>query len=896
MKLHSLSMSAFGPFKGTETIDFQSLNAAKLYLVTGPTGAGKTTILDAICFALYGETTGEGQGGGALDGRSGEELRSRDAADDQSTEVCLDFEVGGSQYRIERSPKQTRAAKRGGGKTDAVATVRLYRRDGVSGQSGTDTLIASQIKEAKEKVEQITGFTAEQFRRVVVIPQGRFRDVLVSDPGSREELLKRIFRTHRYERFEEIVKARAASAKAEREKVESERTLLLAEHEWTRDRDPVEVQEELESRLALAKQAEAAAIEVHEKAQVEREASVKALVEAERDEGLFAARDDARKARETALSNSEKIEASRRELDGARRAAEPFRLLKALQSRRKAAESAVQALPALERAHGVKQVMFNAADAAHQAASKAADDASGTRERMGRLQERIAAIDCLAKERKDAVVEVENLATKWTASLAALAEKDERLEKTKADLNAAEAALEDTQARYHDGVAGRLARELTKHSACPVCGSCEHPNPASLPEAIPSEADVEAARIAVEAARKAHRDAEADRATASGKLEAEKAVLAAKQEALSSRAAVPDKQALVDEHTAADARVKQVDGGLKAARESLETLRTERDRLKAEWDAAIEARRHTEQERAEAQREFDEAARSGAFETEAEVEALGRTAERITSLAEQVKKIDDALAEATIRLAQCEKQVEGKQQVDLVPLKARKEKAAADDQQAQASKAAASAACERLTTLVDKHADCMKRASQEEQQFRVAEKLNETIQGRGQVSFHRWVLGSVLEEVLAEATVVLRRISGNKYEFLRGQEHGDGRSRVGLDIEVFDTTAGGRRPARTLSGGETFLGSLSLALALARTTERRGGRRIDTMFIDEGFGSLDVDRLDDTLTALRSLSDEGRVVGVISHAEEMHRAIPAKLEVLPSRNGSSAATRITGVE
>ena len=272
MKLHSLSMSAFGPFKGTETIDFHSLNAAKLYLVAGPTGAGKTTILDALCFALYGETTGEGQGGGALDGRSGEELRSRDAADGQPTEVCLDFEVGGSHYRIERTPKQTRAAKRGAGQTDAVATARLYRRECGSGQSGAYTLIASQIKEAKERVEQITGFTAEQFRRVVVIPQGRFRDVLVSDPASREELLKRIFRTHRYERFEQVVRERAVAARRSVDAIMEARESLLAEESWAQGRDPAEVQHELEERLQAATQVAKTAIEAHAKAQAERDA------------------------------------------------------------------------------------------------------------------------------------------------------------------------------------------------------------------------------------------------------------------------------------------------------------------------------------------------------------------------------------------------------------------------------------------------------------------------------------------------------------------------------------------------------------------------------------------------------------------------------------------------
>jgi exonuclease SbcC len=162
------------------------------------------------------------------------------------------------------------------------------------------------------------------------------------------------------------------------------------------------------------------------------------------------------------------------------------------------------------------------------------------------------------------------------------------------------------------------------------------------------------------------------------------------------------------------------------------------------------------------------------------------------------------------------------------------------------------------------------------------------------VSLHRWVLGAVLEEVVAEATVMLREMTRGRYELVRTSVAGDRKSLAGLDIDVLDTWHGTRRPARTLSGGETFLASLALSLALARTAERhQGGRRLETVFIDEGFGSLDAETLELAMTTLVALRDDGRIVGVISHVDEMQRAIPVQLRI--ERTGETSTARIVGV-
>jgi exonuclease SbcC len=203
--------------------------------------------------------------------------------------------------------------------------------------------------------------------------------------------------------------------------------------------------------------------------------------------------------------------------------------------------------------------------------------------------------------------------------------------------------------------------------------------------------------------------------------------------------------------------------------------------------------------------------------------------------------------------------------------------------------------CELLAAA---HAAIAARLAAVEADFATASRLQQMVSGTAhageRMSLHRWVLGAVLEQVVAQATVLLRQMTRGRYELLRSQAAGDRKSLAGLDIDILDVWTGTRRSARTLSGGETFLAALALSLALAKTAEaHQGGRRLETVFIDEGFGSLDAETLEYALTALHSLRDEGRVVGVISHVEEMQRTIPVQLRLL--RRGETTTTEIVGL-
>ena len=328
MRFNTLTLSAFGPFADEETVDFGRLGSAGLFLLSGPTGAGKTTLLDAICYALFGETTGEGQGRGAVDGRSGSELRCTRADAGRKTEVVLEFTVGGRDYRIERNPEYQRALLRGEGVKTEAANATLFRR--TTADHATPHQWEPMVKKVRAVTEQVvalTGFTADQFRRVIVIPQGRFRDVLVSEAGAREDLLKRIFGTDVYERFESLVGQRSKAAESENALALRSRQALLADQPWAEGLGADHVAAGIAERLALARAAAVEAATRLDDVTRRFNESTATLGEAKEVEKLAKAVAEATQRERAAREQLARIESDRAVLADARAAAEPAALL-----------------------------------------------------------------------------------------------------------------------------------------------------------------------------------------------------------------------------------------------------------------------------------------------------------------------------------------------------------------------------------------------------------------------------------------------------------------------------------------------------------------------------------------------------------------------------------------
>jgi DNA repair protein SbcC/Rad50 len=899
MRFHRLSIAGFGPFAGEEVIDFDRLGSAGLFLLSGPTGAGKTTILDALCYALFGETTGEGQAKGQIDGRSGAELRCSRSAPEQKTKVDLTFSVGGGTYRCERNPEYERAALRGAGVTRELAKAVLYRRTGEPAESpGAWEPIATKVRDVTERVHDITGFSAEQFRRVIVIPQGRFRDVLVASGEAREALLKRIFGTDAYERFESLVAARRSDAQVAREAIHREREALLHGHDWAAGLDDAAVTAVLQEQIAAA--TESAAVAAAGLADVARRhaAATEALGQAREIERLAKGVTMARARDRRAQDELARRAPDRAVLAAAAEAREPARLLRewrALATQQATAEARQrecdQAATAAAEVVAARATAFGAAERA--AARTMAID-----QRLGQIATRLADAT-LVRERVDAAGQTVTAAearealaieASRTAAAAACAAAD--------TLQQVEVDVADATGRYLAGTAARLAAGLADHAACPVCGSTEHPRPAEPTVEAPTEAALEALRRRQSAARAAGAAATQAAATTQAALAAAEAATKAARAALTAMPAAPDVKGLEEERGTLEKSRAALDRDVRATRRELEEARAAAQRADEERAAARGAAGLLAEKAAAARERFDAALAASPFASVDDLRAADRDPATIESLTAAVAAADREAVAAADALAAAVAALDGRPEPDVAAVEAAQQQLTGAVERARAEDEAARTLLQESRGLADRHADVATRSAAADAAFQTSYRLHQMVSGMAhaedKVSLHRWVLGAVLEEVVAEATELLRTMTRGRYELLRAASGADRKSLAGLDIDVLDAWNGTRRPARTLSGGETFMASLALSLALARTAERhQGGRRLETVFIDEGFGSLDAETLEYALATLASLRDEGRVVGVISHVDEMQRAIPAQLRIV--RQGETVRTEIVGI-
>ncbi len=487
MKPLVVTMQAFGPFTGLQTLDFADLRGIGFFLITGPTGAGKTTILDAMSFALYGETSGGLEKDGA---RSGAAMRSDHADPETLTRLRFDFSLGEDLYRVERTPEQQRPKVRGEGTTTHLqeATLWRLRRDGAGGLAPDGAPLATGWSKVTAKAEDILGFRAEQFRQVVMLPQGRFQQFLEADSGQREQILRALFETGHYAEIERALHDEALDLKRSAEKI-------------TTQRDEVLRQAEVGDAEALAERCARLAVD-HADACLLAEQAARDDTAAQ--QALAGGREAARKLKERDAAAAEvaalaardaEVQAQREELDAARRAAEVADV----------AQQATQAATDLGAARTAAD-QAQAAAAAAAAALAAAEAALQTEEARSSEREHAAAEVSRLQSFQDgaeALAGARKLCDRTAGTLGACRDEAGQAD---ADWTSARDRLATLEKLWGAAQAGLLAEALTPGRPCPVCGSTEHPAPARLPGEAPSQDEVEAARAAAAAAL-ARRDA-----------------------------------------------------------------------------------------------------------------------------------------------------------------------------------------------------------------------------------------------------------------------------------------------------------------------------------------------------------------------------------------------------
>ncbi|WP_349827756.1 SMC family ATPase [Brevibacterium litoralis] len=1023
MRFHRLEISAFGPFAGTETIDFDRLTGDGLFLVSGPTGAGKTSVFDALCFGLFGRVPGARN--------DAAQFRSQFAPDDLPTRVVLDFSAGGRTFRVERTPAYDRVKKRGG--KDGATTRQRPTALLEEWVDGERKALARTMKEAAPLIEDVLHVNAEQFSRIVMLPQGEFARFLRADPQEREPLLRQLFGTGIYQAVTRVLEDRAAAARSRLTEESSRRRGLMeqaaAAHSPTLPvppaPDPTESdllsvlvpatalyreQQEVAGVVAALAQSRAAAatdarthaerrlddrrvledlsrldtthaeaVPAVEKARAVLDAVgrsrsvVPALTEHERSTAALArAEEDERTARQA-------LDAARGRLgvgtadgevtgDGTAGGVDPATLAPAARELSGAAEGYRQFLAAradLTDDTTEAQAHHTAAEEAVVQAQARVTDLGG---RIGKARE--STVDPQALRTRIETHEEELTALDASAALLdRVATARAATERTRTAVESArDRAREarESHARLVDrrlaGIAGELAADLEAGAPCPVCGGTEHPAPAVLDADHVTREDVASAQETAEAAAAALHAATEEHATAEHHLAGLRGALGdTTEESVATerarlRTTLTDLQDRFTAAQKAERALARLEADLESARTALDTAHQEvaaargtRDTLRERLEALAPDAAHTRTfvrwglPAPETPEAATGTARAAAdLETAARDRETARTAVRTarTAAAEREAALTTALqahgfgsvsevrdlagrdttAESQLVAGHEERRIAlDQRRADDRLSRARTDEADTadlEDALARASEAAttaharAAAARDALAVATDRtataHAVVERTRDRARAEAAEVEDLVETVrlaaivratspENTRALTLESYALVDLFARVAEAATERLLRMSAGRYRLVHSLETARKEKRAGLGLRVFDDHTQETRDTRSLSGGETFLASLALALGLADTVQAAaGGIQLDSLFIDEGFGSLDPATLDEVLGVLEELRSGGRTVGIISHVTEMKERLDTGIEVLPGPSGSTVRVSIAG--
>ena len=875
MKPIRLELSAFGPYAGVTEVDFAPFHGS-IFLLTGDTGAGKTTIFDAISFALYGE------GSGGPERRSGKSFRSDYASPETPTYVKFTFFESGKTYTITRNPEYERPKKRGEGMATQNASVLL--------ECEGDGAVYTRKEDVDQRVREIVGLDRKQFSSTVMIAQGDFLRILNAPSDERKKMFQKLFHTELYAAVEGSLRERAKEAKIAHEDIRKEMGFVVARTECLEDFDRKITFDRVKENAADNPQAFLPVLEEYNKMLQDGAKALdaeRAVLEKKREELALAVQEG--EERNAQIAERARLHTS--ELLSEEGAAERQKQALAL----RASQQALRLRPAKEALDSrnaererAEQTLIKARDA-YEKAKSALQEAQAQKAAAEQEQPRISLNEAEYRRKEEGERTLRDLGQAKDA----LEHARKRLEQSTLELGESERAHVALRERFWLGQAGLLARDLQANIPCPVCGSTTHPTPCPLPEKTPSREELDRAE------ERAKKDAEAHRIAAIA-FEGSSVRVQALGEALRNLKLDPatDPAQLSKEKKEL---FEKIEAQKKAYAEALEAAE-EAVRREASAAAALSACQKQAQESAEkalaAGKDFAERLAAAEFESEEAYHAALCSVEELERREAALRRAEESVERLRGRLAQLDQGLEGKSAVDLTALN--EQRALYDTQY--------SAACERLRmvqTILGNNMQAYARLSvlaQEKEKasekWTMLEDLARTVSGTGvggraKLSLESYVQRYYFKEVVAAANLRLRVLSDGNFVLRCRDLPRDLMRQSGLDLEVLDRSTGNWRDVNTLSGGESFLASLSLAVGLSDVVQNRSGNvRLEMLFIDEGFGSLDDSTLQRAVGLLSRLSDGNRTIGVISHVQLLRECIQKKIVVTHGSRGSELHTEL----
>ena len=1014
MRPLKLTISAFGPYAETQVIDFTELKNRNIFLIHGPTGAGKTTILDAISFALYGDTSGTD--------RNNKHIRSHHAANDQLTEVKFEFAIFAKQYRIERIPEQQRPRRSGQGLTvqQSEATIYEIAPDGVK-----DQLLQTGWKNTADEVEKLIGFRSEQFRQVIMLPQGEFRKLLTADSKERQGILEKLFQTEKYRKIEELLKDKAnelknllkelrtkqewnlnlteASGLPElKEQITSheQRLKLLTEDLEKKRQNVKHTQEQLEkgragnekltelenSQKELNRlQAQIPQIE-QKKLSLEQAKRALTLIEAEKSlkkrsedkkakeqekelaEKQLTTADAELKKTEQLLNQELKQESKREEVQKRLHQLEGFvETVSNLEQQRQETDKLQKAYDNLRRDNKTKEKSLDELTSVIEKQQQQVEKIKEYSLKLPVYQGRFVELE-KSQNKKQQLIELQEQVAgkkaKYQVQLAALTKAEE-------DYHRQKQKLEQLLSSWNNGQAAILAQQLAEAKPCPVCGSTDHPSPARSEVQLPTEQELNQQQELLtkleenrESLRKLVSDLQTELTVLQKQItgseqeledyreielkqltelkdQAEQEYNEARKQADSLLVHNQQLEGLIKEHQELNKTIKekgqeleQINNQLSQAKgvlaeqeravpkeiqeitslnKAIEQTKQLAKQLNDNLEQAKKQHNQAENQLTKAKTSLDNLTQ--ALE-ELQIKYQTEKADFLTRIKEygfpgyneynnakmteaEISQLEKAQNDFAANLRSAEDhygrlQMAAKEiiKVDLAELTAKKQTAEREQEETLKNVNSLAEKISKYKEILATIEKLSKQLADKEAEYSYVGDLAQVAGGDNHfgLTFQRFVLGAFLDDITFAATERLKLMSKGRYHLQRTFDRARKNSAGGLDLEVFDTYTGIARPVTTLSGGETFIASLSLALGLADVVQSySGGISLETIFVDEGFGTLDPESLDFAIRTLIDLQKDGRLVGIISHVPELKERIDARLEITTKGKGSQAS-------
>ena len=1013
MKPLHLTIQAFGPFSGTESIDFALLGQHPLFLINGPTGAGKSSILDAMCFALYGQTTGNE--------REAAQMRCDFSSADVLTEVSFTFGLAEQQYRIKRIPQQERPKSRGDGTTSQSPEAQLYR---LNADGGETLLVAKSVNDANAEIRQLLGLNVEQFRQVMVLPQGRFRDLLMADSKERELIFSQLFQTHIYKKIEDALKEKAAGISKEKQQQDHKVIGLLESQDlvdeaallYELDEMKPELQRALAEKIALSTQKKSLEVEFNQAQSLQKEFD--RLRETKAAMSRLSEQQDAIDSLKKKLALATQAQRIRYQYDAANQAQNDclskIEQIKEIEKQktlieaehkialRDEAEAEVQAetLPSLKRQLlqfeayqtllGKRQYWHEQQCVAIERLTQIEHEVESAKKANEKNQLHLTKLEEQQKTLSQSVttegeqklifeqlthklqqrIQLQGLRDGFISLRERVFDANQRCEAAQKKYLDAEVSRKTIELSWHKNQAAMLAQDLNVGDACPVCGSVEHPRLATYldgapvvsdaqldevrqqesklredwqaekinvqnvtrdlteqerlgqefakqlgalaEEALPSikkrQQDQEKALIVITEQKKQLQLLSENIRQCIATLELDKSNISnlSKQlhdqetlniEALSNvktwSEQLPiefrDEKFLQKQFNEIKGAIETIEVTQQRAQQRAQSTRTQLEKESAKLDANLKSL-DSEKERADRlHKEWVDALMQNGFKNDDEFLKVQMDAGHLQQWQDTIAAHNNALQRQAGVLQQLEDSLGEQELPDLEHLQAQLDDCSARLNIADTEWRRWDQRHNQLQALKAKLDAVHNDNAELEARYKIYGTLSEVANGQtgNKISLQRFVLSVLLDDVLIQASQRLHIMSKGRYQLLRKEDRSKGNKASGLELEVEDSYSGKTRPVATLSGGESFMAALALALGLSDVVQSyAGGVRLDTLFIDEGFGSLDPESLALALTTLLDLQASGRTIGIISHVTELKEQMALRVDVLSSRVGS----------